>query len=35
MDSKTKLPNAECPIGKWGQFDPEVEASKKDDGYVI
>ncbi len=19
MESKTKLPNAECPIGKWGQ----------------
>lgn len=19
MDAKTKLPNAECPLGKWGQ----------------
>lgn len=19
MEAKTKLPNAECPIGKWGQ----------------
>ncbi len=27
MDAKTKLPNAECPLGKWGQ----VEISYKEE----
>jgi len=35
MESKTKLPNAECPIGKWSQRDPLTEASLEDDDSVI
>jgi hypothetical protein len=29
MDLKTKLPNAECPIGKWGQV--KIDFKKADD----
>lgn len=25
MNMKTKLPNAECPIGKWHQYSPELK----------
>ncbi len=35
MEAKTKLPNAECPIGKWSQFNPEAEISKVKDEEVI
>jgi hypothetical protein len=35
MEAKTKLPNAECPIGKWHQFNPESEVSRISDEEVI
>lgn len=35
MESKTKLPNAECPIGKWSQFNPQDDIDLEDDGFVI
>jgi hypothetical protein len=28
MDMKTKLPNAECPIGKWGQVKIDFKEHK-------
>ena len=28
MDLKTKLPNAECPIGKWGQVKIDFKGRK-------
>lgn len=28
MNTKTKLPNASCPLGKWDVFIPEIKAKE-------
>ena len=29
MNAKTKLPNAECPLGKWGQVRVNIRKEEK------
>lgn len=31
MDVKTKLPNASCPLGKWGQIKVSIKEEVKND----